>query len=30
MSNAQKQLANEWFDVAISDYRYALVGLKEN
>lgn len=30
MSNTQRQLANEWFDAAISDYRYALVGLKEN
>lgn len=29
-NNTQEQLANEWFDAAISDYKYALVGLKEN
>lgn len=25
-----KQLSKEWFDAALSDYNYALVGLKEN
>lgn len=30
MDNKQKQLAQEWFDAAISDYQYAALGIKED
>lgn len=30
MVDKQKWLAQEWFDAALSDYRYAAIGLKEN
>ena len=30
MDEKQKQLAQEWFDAALSDYQYAAIGLKEN
>lgn len=29
MDNKQKQLAQEWFDAAISDYQYAQIGTKQ-
>jgi HEPN domain-containing protein len=30
MSEKQKQLAQEWFEAALSDYQYAAIGLKED
>lgn len=30
MDNPQRKLAQEWFEQALSDYQYAVIGLKEN
>ena len=30
MDDKHKQIAKEWFDVALSDYQYAQIGLKED